>query len=113
MPARCNQLASKRALDDDATATEEIGQYNQRARRDGAVEDHHGDALAVRKLHGAHAVAGRRQPGSLGVEGEETVARKSVLEAVKRDGREPFEDRSTQRNFSPYCFKVKFFTPLL
>ena len=44
-------------VDDDATATEEIGQYNQRARRDGAVEDHHGDALTVGELHGAHAVA--------------------------------------------------------
>ena len=78
-------------MGDDATATEEIGQYNQRARRDGAVEDHHGGALAVGELHGAHAVGGRRQPGGLHVEGEETVARKSLFEAVERGGHEPVE----------------------
>ena len=42
---------------DDATATEEIGQHNQSARWDGAVEDHHGGALTVGELHGAQAVA--------------------------------------------------------
>src|SRR5262249_47824863 len=46
----------------DATTAEKIGQYNQRARRDGTVEDHHGGALAVGELHGAHAVGGRRRP---------------------------------------------------
>ena len=56
-------------MGDDATASEEISQYNQRAGRDGAVKDHHGGALAVGKLQGAHAVAGRRQPGRLDVEG--------------------------------------------
>jgi hypothetical protein len=85
---------------DDATASEEISQYNQRAGRDGAVKDHHGGALAVGKLQGAHAVAGRRQPGSLDVEGEESVARKSLFEAIERGGDEPFEGSHTQANFS-------------
>ena len=85
---------------DDATATEEIGQYNQRARRNGAVEDHHGGALAVGKLHGAHAVAGRRQPGRLDVEGEEAIARKSLFEVVERGGHEPVEGWATQATFS-------------
>ena len=78
---------------DDATAGEEIGQYNQRVRRDGAIEDHQGDVLAVRELHRAHPIAGRGQPGRLDVEGEETVAREGVVEAVKRDGEEPLEGR--------------------
>jgi hypothetical protein len=84
----------------DPTPAEEIGQYNQRARRDWAVEDHHGGALAVGKLHGAHAVAGRRETGSLHVEGEESVARKSLFEAIERGGDEPFEGSHTQANFS-------------
>ena len=86
----------------DAATAEEIGQYNQRARWDGAVEDHHGGALTVGKLHGAHAVAGRRQPGGLNVEGEETVARKSLLEAVERRGHEPVEGWATEATFSTY-----------
>jgi hypothetical protein len=85
---------------DDATAMKEIGQYNQRARWNGAVEDHHGGALTVGKLHGAHAVAGRRQPGSLDVEGEESVARKSLFEAVERGRHKPVEGSHTQATFS-------------
>ena len=85
---------------DDATATEEISQYNQRACRDGAVEDHHGGALAVRELHGAQPVGDRRQPGRLHVEGEESIARKSLFETVERGGREPVEGTYTQTTFS-------------
>ena len=95
---------------DDATATKEIGQYNQRARRNGAVEDHHGDALPVGELHGAHAVGGRRQPGRLDVEGEESVARKSLFEIVERGGEKTVEGSHTQATFPQYYFKVKIFS---
>ena len=100
-------------VDDDATATEEIGQYNQRARRNRTVEDHHGGALTVGELHGAQTVAGRRQPGRFHVEGEESIARKSRFEIVQRGGEKRFEGRHTQATFSPYYFKVKIlsFTP--
>ena len=96
---------------DDATATEEIGQYNQRARWDGAVEDHHGGALAVGELHGAHAVAGRRQPGGLDVEGEETVARKSLFEAVERGGRRARRGQSHPSDFFLVLFQSKILSP--
>src|SRR5262245_52794259 len=86
----------------DAATAEEIGQYNQRARWNGAVEDHHGRALTVGKLHGAHAVTGRRQPGGLNVEGEETVPREALLEAVERRGHEPVDGWATQATFSTY-----------
>jgi len=96
----------------DTATAEEIGQYNQRARRNRAIKDHCGDTLAVGELHGADAVAGRRQAGGLDVEGEETVARKSVFEAIKRGGKKTVEGSHTQRNFSTDYFKVKFFTTL-
>ena len=60
-------------MGNDAAATEEISQHNQRARRDGAIEDPDSDVLAVEKLHGAHSVAGRRQPDGLDVEGASTA----------------------------------------
>ena len=86
-------------VDDDATATEEIGQYNQRARWNRTVEDHHGGALAVGELHGAQAVAGRRQPGRFHVEGEESVARKSLFEIVQRGGESPSRAGTPKRLF--------------
>src|SRR5262245_11658648 len=73
-------------VDDDATTPEEISQYNQRARWNGAVKDENGNPFAVRKLHGVHAVGGRQQPGGLHVEGEETVPREVPLELVQRGG---------------------------
>ena len=94
-------------VDDDATTAEEIGQYNQRARRNRTLEDHHGGALAVGELHGAQTVAGRRQPGRFHVEGEEAIARKSRFEIVQRGGEKPFEGGHTQATFSPYYFKAK------
>ena len=54
-----------------------------------------------------------RQPGSLDVEGEESVARKSLFEAIERGGDEPFEGSHTQANFSYYYFKVKLSLPLV
>ena len=100
-------------VSDDATATEEIGQYNQRARRDGAVEDQHGGALAVRELHGAHAVAGRRQPGRLDVEGEETVARKGVVEVGRAWRGEARRGQSHPSDFSQYYLQSNFSLPPL
>ena len=94
-------------VNDDAATTEEIGQYNQRARRNRTLEDHHGGALTVGDLHGAQTVADRRQPGRFDVEGEESIARKSRFEIVQRGGREPVEGGHTQATFSPYYFKVK------
>jgi hypothetical protein len=87
-------------VDNDAAAQEEIGQYNQCARWNGVVKDHHGDALAVGKLHGAHAVGGRRQATGLHVEGKETVTREARFERIQRDGYEPLEGGWTPKNFS-------------
>ena len=98
-------------VDNDATTAEEIGQYNQRARRDRAVEDHHGGALAVGELHGAHAVGDRRQPGRLHVEGEESVARKSVFETVERGGEKTVEGRSDPTDFSRILLQSKNLHP--
>src|SRR5262249_61612823 len=92
---------------DDTATAEEIGEYNQRACRDGAIKDHHGGALAVGKLHSAHAVQDRRQPGGLHVEGEETIAREAPLELVQRDSQEPVEGGWQPKNFSQYYFKSK------
>ena len=86
-------------VDDDATAAEEIGQYNQRARRNRTLEDHHGGALTVGELHGAQTVAGRRQPGRFHVEGEESIARKSRFEIVQRGGESPSRVGTPKRLF--------------
>src|SRR5262249_33789215 len=83
-------------VSDDAATTEKIGQYNQSACRNGAVEDHHGGALTVGKLHGAETVGSRLEPRRFHVESEETVPRKEPLETIERGEREPFEGRSTQ-----------------
>ena len=99
-------------VDDDATATEEIGQYNQRARRNGTVEDHHGDALTVRELHGAHAVAGRRQPGRLDVEGEESIAREGALRDRQAWRAGARRGQGTPKQLFPSTtLKVKIFSP--
>ena len=94
-------------VDDDATATEEIGQYNQRARRNGTVEDHHGGALTVGELHGAQTVAGRRQPGRFHVEGEESVARKSRLRDRPAWRGEARRGRAHPSNFFPILLQSK------
>src|SRR5262249_40576317 len=99
-------------MDDDTTTPQEIGQYNQRARRNGPVKDHQGGALTIRKLPGAHTVGGRRQPDGLDVEGEKTVPRKALFEVIERGRRETVEGviggRHTQNIFRPDSHKVKF-----
>ena len=79
-------------------------------RRDGAIEDHQGGVLAVRDLHRAQPIAGRGEPGRLDVEGEETVAREGVVEAVKRDGEEPLEGRADPSEHFPSSITGKFFS---
>ena len=86
-------------MGDDAATTEEISQYNQRARRNRTVEDHHGGALAVGELHGAHPVGGRRQPGPLYVEGKETVPRESASRPLERGGGGPIEEVTPKQLF--------------
>ena len=73
-------------MGNDAAATEEISQHNQRARRDGTIENHQGGALTVSKLHSAQTVAGRGQPGRFHVEGKETIPREAPLELIQRGG---------------------------
>ena len=97
-------------MDDDATAMEEIGQYNQRVRRNRTVKDHHGDALTVSELHGAQAVAGRRQPGGFNVEGEESIARKDLFKDVQRGGQKGVKGRHPQSTFPFQHFKSKILT---
>jgi hypothetical protein len=66
-------------------------------------------ALAVGKLHGAQAVAGRRQPRGLDVEGEKLVARKGLFEVSERGGYKSIEVTRTQTIFSAYLLKVNFY----
>ena len=87
---------------DNSAPLQEIGEYNQCARRDRAIEDQQGGGFTVRELHGAETVAGRHQPGCLHVEGEKPVARKALFELGYRRGKGPVEGRHTQAIFSPY-----------
>ena len=71
-------------MDDNAPPLEEIGEYNQSARRGGLVKDQDRGVLAVRDLDGAHPVGRGGQPGRLDVERQKPASREDAFQFIKR-----------------------------
>ena len=86
-------------VDDNAPPLEEIGEYNQSARRGGLVKDQDRDVLAVRDLDGAHPVGRADSPVVSMSSARNRLRGKSASRSSSVAGRSASKSGRTQPTF--------------